>query len=134
MEKAESLNKRLYKLLLIYIRYIPAVLAIGDFVNTLMSEFEIELPVLSYSTGISFIPLIGYYLISIILKFCIYHRLFLHYVTLNNIICLYDYEVGIPLDDRSMFSLYLIITFIFTALIIITYVKHHKRITTKNSG
>lgn len=74
------------------------LLALCDILNTIFYIFNINLEILSYIGGISFLTIFFLYLSSYVFKFCEYHRMFLHYVTFNNIISIVDYyyELDLP--------------------------------------
>ena len=59
------------------------VLAFCDCMNTYLTFYGIEFPILSYIGGISFTSWLFIYIAAIVFKFCIYHRLPLHYVAVN---------------------------------------------------
>lgn len=109
---------RLHALELIAIKVIPMLLALVCLLNTVLSYFDIDAPVLSYIGGVSLLPLVFLYLSSYAFQFCSYHRMFLHYVSLNWILNIYDYYIGIPLSDKNLFMLYMIITGIFMFVIL----------------
>lgn len=119
--------KALHKLLLLTLKVIPMLLALVCLLNTLLSYFDIDLVILSYIGGVSVLPLIFLYLSSYAFRFCEYHRMFLHYVTLNWIINIYDYYIGVPLSDRNMLALYLIVTCLFLFVILYLYLKSRKK-------
>ena len=114
-----SLNKVLYKIELYLIKIIPFILAIICFLNTILSYHNVDVPLLSYIGGISLIPLLFIYISSFVFKFCIYHRLPLYYVTTNWVLNIIDCYKTIPLTDRELIILYLIITCVF--IFITTY-------------
>lgn len=130
MEKEEKLkqvrSKTLYKFELILLKFIPFILAFVCFLNTVFSYFGIDLEFLAHIGGISLLTLLFLYVSSYVFKFCMYHRLALHYVVINNVLNIYDYYIGVPLDDRNLFILYLVIAFIFLILILIDYVDNNK--------
>ena len=119
-------NKTLYKWELISIKTIPMILAAVSLLNILLSYFDIDVPLLSYIGGISLLPLIFLYLSSVVFRFCIYHRLFLHYVSLNWILNIIDYYIGIPVSNKNMFLIYIIITGVFLFLILYFHQKCKK--------
>ena len=87
MVKGESLrNKSLYKTLLILLKYIPIIIALFYIVNTLGALFGIDLPVLSNIAGMSLLTWVFMYLAALVFKFCIYHRMFLYYILVTDII------------------------------------------------
>lgn len=121
MAKEESLNKALYKIELYIIKIIPFVLALICFINTTLSYFGIDISFLSYLGGISIFPLLFLYLSSYVFRFCLFHRLPLHYLSINLILNVIDDYIGIPIPNRGLYSIYLIITFIFISLAVSEY-------------
>ena len=118
MEESLLRSKLLYKIELYLIKIIPFILATVCFINTTLSYFCIDIPFLSYIGGISIMPLLFLYISSYVFRFCFYHRLPLHYITINIILNLIDEYIGIPLSDRHLYAIYVIITFIFLILLI----------------
>ena len=115
----EKLSLKLVKLFRIYLKLIPMILAILYFINTIISYFGIQIKLIAHifvALCISFI-----YLASYVLRFCEYHRMFLHYVVVLYLLKCYDYYVCIPLDDFNLFVMYSCITFI--TLIITLYLR-----------
>ena len=124
MDAEEKLkSKTLYKIVLYLIKTIPIITS-GLFVlNTVLSYLGIDLQILAHICGISVFSLALFYLTSIAFRFCIYHRMFIHYLTVNWILDLYDYYIGIPLTTRDLFVVYLAITGIFLFIILYEYCK-----------
>lgn len=133
MAVEESLNKALYKIQLYLLKVIPMVMAFICLLNTTLSYFDVDLPVLSYISSNSILTVIFFYISSYVFKFCEYHRMFIHYNTLMWVLNIYDMYIGVPISDRSIFSIYLIITGIFMFIILYLYVKSHGKITKRYS-
>ena len=112
-------NKTLYKLELYLLKVIPMLLALIAFLNTVLSYFDIDLVIWSYIGSVSLLPLIFLYMSSYVFKFCEYHRMFLHYVVVTNVLNVYDYYVGIPISDRELLVLHMIVAGI--SLFVILY-------------
>jgi len=121
--EARLRDKALYKLTLYLLKTIPMMLAAIQLLNTLLSGFGIDLPLLSYIGGVSLLPLVFLYLASYVFRFCACHRMFLHYVAVNTLLNIYDLYVGIPLDDRQAITLYLVLACIFLFITLFLYVK-----------
>lgn len=122
--EAKLKNKLLYKILLYSLKVIPMLLAFITLVNILTSYFNLDLPILSYLvTGLllSFI-----YIASEVFKFCNYHKMFLHYVTLNMLLNIIDYEIGIPINDWSLFCIYIALSGIFLFIVLYMYLNRKK--------
>jgi hypothetical protein len=120
-------TKRLYKVEIYFLKVIPMLLALTALLNTLLSYFDIDVPLLSYIGGISLLPLLFLYLSSYVFKFCEYHRMFLHYVSVNWILNIIDYYWGIPVSNKNLFLLYMVITGIFLFLILYYHQKEIRR-------
>lgn len=126
-------SKTLYKIELYLIKVIPILLAILCFTNTVLSYFYIEIPLLSYIGGNSLFTLLFLYLSSFVFRFCIYHRIFIHYIALNWILNIIDYYIGIPISNRSLFLMYMIITGIMLFILLYFKLKHDNIIKKKRS-
>ena len=121
MDAVERLrNKRLYKIELYLIKIIPMIIALIYLSNTILSYFNIDIPLLSYLGGVSVLELLFLYISSIVFRFCIYHRLFIHYIIINWLINIYDYYIGIALNDKNMFLVYMIIAGVFIFILLFT--------------
>ena len=105
-----SLNKSLYKIELYLIKVIPMLLAGITLLNTILCYFGINTPLLSYIGGVSFLTLGFLYLTSFVFKFCAWHRMFLHYTLIINVLNTIDYYIGIPMSTHHLFVLHAIIT------------------------
>lgn len=125
MAAEANLSKPLYKIELYLLKVIPMIMAALHLANTTLFYFGIDLEILSYIGGVSFLTLGFLYLSSYVFKFCEYHRMFLHYVVVTNLICIYDTYVGIPLSDGALFITNISIAGIF--LFIILYLKKHEQ-------
>ena len=121
IKEVKSVNKRLYKLELYSAKVVPMLMAGITLANTVLSYIGIQLVCLSYIGGISLLVLIRFYITSYTYRFCSYHRMFLHYILISNSVALYDYHVGIPLNDVNLFALNMIIAGV--SLFIILYLK-----------
>lgn len=120
------INKTLHKFTILVLKFIPMMLAAIALLDTVLSYFDIVAPVLSYIGGVSLLPLLFLYLSSYLFKFCTYHRLFLHYVLFTNVVNTFDYYIGIPVSNKNMFLIYMVITGIFCFLLLYYHQKCKK--------
>lgn len=95
--------------------------------NTVLSYYYIDAGILSMIGGTSFLTLLFLYVASYVFKFCNYHRMFIHYISLQQIINLIDYYIGIPINDFSFMLLGLTIFGIFLFIILYLYVTTNKK-------
>lgn len=119
-------NKYLYKIEILLLKTIPVLMAICSALNSILSYFDIEVVIWNYIGGVSLLPLIFLYLSSYVFKFCEYHRMFLHYLLITDIINVYDYHVGFPLDDLEYLCLHMIVTVISLFIILYLYMNRKK--------
>lgn len=103
------------------------VIALAYLVNTVSSYFEVDIPILSSIAGMSLIPLVFMYVSSYVFKFCEYHRMFLHYIAISDIINIYDWYIGIDISNRNLFIIHVIIAGISLFIILYLYVKNYKK-------
>ena len=126
MDVEESLSRVLYKAVIVAIKVIPILIATLFLVRSILSCIEVDVTWLSYLCGMSLIPLLFMYLVSYAFKFCTYHRMFLHYIVVNDAINYIDYYIGIPLQYHELLRLHIIIAGIFLLLIIYYHQKWKK--------
>lgn len=126
-------NKDLYKIELYLLKVMPMLLATIYLVNTVLSYYDIIIPVLSYIGGLSFIPLVFMYISSYVFRFCSYHRMFLHYIVVNDLINLTDYYYTLPISDWELFILHMSIAGVSLFIILYLYVKSHSKNVKKHS-
>lgn len=117
----------LHKGFIYILKIIPMLLTITSMLNTFLSYFKIDIPLLSYLGGVSLFPLLFLYIASYAFKFCEYHRVFLHYVLVNWLLNIVDYYWGIPVSDKGMFLLYMIIVCLFLFMLLYFHQKEVKK-------
>ena len=111
-------NKRLYRIELYILKVIPMVLAGLYALNTILSYFGIDWQIFSILGGISLFPLAFLYISSYTFRFCKYHRMFLHYVVLNDVICWIDYKFAIPINNWEYLMIHIIVMFVCISLVV----------------
>ena len=126
-------NRDLYKIELYLLKVMPMLLATIYLVNTVLSYYDIIIPVLSYIGGLSLIPLVFMYTSSYVFRFCSYHRMFLHYIVVNDLINLTDYYCTLPISDWELFILHMSIAGVSLFIILCLYVKGHSKNVKKHS-
>ena len=126
-------NKSLYKIELYLLKVMPMLLAAIYLINTVLSYYYIVLPALSYIGGLSFIPLLFMYISSYVFRFCSYHRMFLHYIVINDLINLIDYYYTLPISDWELLILHMSIAGISLFITLYLYVKSHSKTVKKHS-
>lgn len=115
-----------HKLFLLFLKVIPMLTAGLFLLNTVLSYFYIEISAISYIASMGLIPWLFVMIASYLFHFCEYHRMFLWYIMANNILCWIDYEYTLPISNRSLFLLHMIIAGIFLFLVLYFHQKQHK--------
>ena len=119
-------SKFLYKIEIIGIKYIPFIIAIMYFIDTILDAFKVDIDILSHLFGMSFLPWCFLLLSSYVFKFCLFHRIPLYYIALNHVISLVDYYIGIPLELEPWVVLHILIVFVFSAWAVAEHQKEQK--------
>lgn len=122
--EARLRSKFLYKIELIGIKYIPIIIALLYFIDTILDALEVEIDALSHLFGLSFLPWCFLLLSSFVFKFCLYHRLPLYYIAINHIISLIDYYIGIPIGLQGWIVGHILMLFMFIVLMIVNHQKN----------
>lgn len=127
MEKEGNLkrSKYLYKVELGLLKVIPMLLAFVSLGNSILFYFNIDWTIFSYIGGTSLLPLLFLYISSYVFHFCSYHRMFLHYILITDCINIYDYHIGISINNLEYLCLQMIIAGI--SLFIILYLYLNKK-------
>lgn len=121
------MNKRMYKLELICVKYIPILIALITLIDVILYYFDINFELINHVAGTSFLTMIPMYISSYVYKFCEYHRMFLHYIVVNKVVMMIDLYIGIPLGDFMLLVLYLIVAGIFAFLALYLHQKYGGR-------
>ena len=114
-------NKLLNKSLMAFLKIIPMLLALCYLSNTILSLCGYDLAIFSILGGMSVLPMVFLLLSSFVFKFCAYHRMFLYYIIVNDVINWIDYSYGIPFSNRWLFVLHIAIAGI--TLFVILFLK-----------
>lgn len=126
--EARNIDKKWYKVTLGLLKVIPMLLATCDALNTLTCLLGYDLVILSFLGGVSFLTLAFIYLVSYVFRFCTYHRMFLHYILVNNIISTLEFTVGLPVNFLGLCCIFSINFCVFLFLILYFHQKERKKI------
>ena len=107
--------------MLITLKVIPMLLALSAIVGMSLDFLGRDSSLFSFIGGVSFLPLLFLYVASYVFRFCEYHRMFLHYVVANNFLTYIDYYVGIPVSDKTLFMIHVILIGLFLFLVLYFY-------------
>lgn len=120
----DLLQKSLYKIELYIIKVIPYILALFYLINTALSYFYVDIPLISYIAGVSLLPLLFFYITSFVFRFCIYHRLPIYYIFSNWVITVSDYYLDFTKHYETTILISLVTACI--TIILIIYFKFYR--------
>ena len=86
-----------HKILILFLKYIPIIIATLYFITTLVSMFTPAIS-LSWLYGMSLLPLLFLYAASYAFSFCNYHRIFLHYIAIVEVVNWLDWVFKFPIE------------------------------------
>lgn len=121
--EARCLRSKQYKILLILLKYIPILISLIYVLNTFAAYVGIDIPAANNIAGMSLLTWIFMYVATIVFNFCSYHRMFLYYILIVDIINIIDYYIGIPISDFQLIMLHTIVTGISLFIILFLYIK-----------
>ena len=119
----EKRNKYLYSIELILLKFLPAFISLLYFIGTTLDLLGRDASILSFISGMSLLPLLFMYVSSYVFKFCGYHRMFLHYISLNMLFNCIDWYIGIPLTNKEYLIVFILVSLVFMFIILYLYLK-----------
>lgn len=125
-------SKSLHKLLIIVIKYIPMTISMFYILNTILCWLGIDAPVLSNIAGVSLFTWLFIYLSSVIFQFCIYHKMFLYYILIEDLLNIYDFYFGIPISNVKILEIHSVLIGILLFSILFVYLNNY--VTKDNKG
>jgi hypothetical protein len=114
------------KLFLGFLKILPMLMAAMYLANTVLSYFYIESREISYFSSLGIIPWAFIMFASYRLHFCEYHRMFLWYILVNNLICWTDERFTLSIDNWNYFILHISIAGLFLFLVLYFHQKCRK--------
>ena len=114
-----NLNKRLYKLTILTLKFLPIVMASAFMISNLVHISVIQM--ICHIIGINIAQFLFIYLTSYAFKFCNYHRIFIHYLVLIETINAIDWYVGIPISDKAIQIIHIVIALVFIVIAVKMY-------------
>lgn len=125
--KMEVMSKFWHKILLILVKYIPFIIAIGYLISTILGCFGIKLLILPGLIYISPITGILILVMSKVLKFCTWHRLPIYYCFCVDILSTIDYKHHIPLSNINLIIVYLVVSIVFILVGMYLKERHNRK-------
>jgi hypothetical protein len=117
-------SKNLYKLLLVVLKGLPMVMALGFVISNTIPRINPVLNMIVHICGLTIPQFAFMYLSSYIFRFCSYHRIFLHYILAIQAITVTDWYIGIPISNNEIRYLQYAVSVVFAIIAIYLYIKH----------
>lgn len=133
VEENSKINKLYYKLFIVILKYIPMVIALCYVLNTVTAMLGVYIEPLSNIAGMSLLTWIFLYIATYVFRFCMYHRMFLWYILVDDLLNIADYYYELPIETGNLLMIHNSIIGVFLFIILYLYVKSHKRPIGKDS-
>lgn len=127
MEEGKSVNKNLYKIELLLIKFTPIIVSIFNIIDLILLYFKIQTPIFKYLGGLSFCTIIFLYTSSYVFRFCNYHRMFIHYLGISWLFGVFNQYHKITDNYKDFCITQFIIAGISLFIVLYLYVKNNKR-------
>lgn len=124
----EDINKNLYKITLVVLKFLPMTVAFSFMLNTLCAYYQVPFQIVTHYLGITIAPLLFMYLTSTVFHFCNYHRIFIHYIAIVELFNLTDWYFGIPISNKDICLIHIWVSIVFIICAIIMYINKKKQI------
>lgn len=129
-----SLRSSLHKLLIVLIKYIPVLIALCYMLNTIAAYvMGTTIEPLSNIAGMSLMTWVFTYVSSWVFHFCVYHRLFLYYILMDDVVNITDYYWVIPISTDNIIMAHAILVGMLVFIIALIHVRSNKGDTGKDS-
>lgn len=128
-----NVSKLHYKLFITVLKYIPMIIALCYVLNTVAAMLSIYIEPLSNIAGMSLFTWIFLYIATYVFRFCAYHRMFLWYILVDDLLSIIDYYYELSIDTGNLLMIHNSIIGIFLFIILYLYVKSNKKSIAKDS-
>lgn len=122
------ITRRQHQITMLVFKWLPAVMAFSYIMNVYCAFIGTWFQMVTHFVGLALTPLIFYYIASYVFHFCWYHRLFIHFIAIEELINLTDWYFHIPISNEAICYVHFTIMAIFLMIAIVTFmVKRPKK-------
>ena len=121
----DNLNKTLYETEIAFLKLLLPIMGISYMLNCLGYYWSSWIQIATHFLGLVVAPMVFMLISSYVFKFCSYHRLFIYYIIIDELLRLIDWYFGIPISNKAIADVHLALAFIFIALALGLFI--HKR-------
>ena len=132
--KSELLQTtELYKADLFLLKLLPFIMAVGHVISTYCSLLELNtgiifaMQIISHYLGLVLAPMMFMYISSKVFQFCNYHRMFIHYILILELMNVTNWYFKVPISNLLWNSIQDAITIGFFIAAIVMYIKKKRQ-------
>ena len=118
MSREDTLNKTLYKAEIAFLKLLLPIMGFSYLLNSLASYFSSGVQIVTHYLGLVIAPMVFMLISSYVFKFCTYHRLFIYYIIVDELLLLTDWYFHIPISNKAICIVHFIIAGVFLSLAI----------------
>ena len=127
-------TKELYKIDLFLLKLLPVIMVISHIIASYGAIFKVVsgaaiiIQIVSHYLGLVIAPIAFMYISSHVFQFCNYHRMFIHYIAVIELMNVTNWYFKIPITNELYNGIQVTITIIFAILALIMYIKKRRQI------
>ena len=128
------LNKDLYKVDLFLLKLLPVIMVISHIIASYGAIFKVVsgaaiiIQIVSHYLGLVIAPIAFMYISSHVFQFCNYHRMFIHYIAVIELMNVTNWYFQLPITNELYNGIQVTITITFAILALIMYIKKRRQI------
>ena len=129
-----EINKSLYKVDIFLLKLLPVLMCAGLIIASYGAAFQITagfgivLQIVSHYLGLVMAPIAFMYISSHVFKFCNYHRMFIHYIAIMELMNVTNWYFKIPITNELYNGIQITITITFLILAIGMYLYKRRQL------
>ena len=129
-----QLNKDLYKVDLFLLKLLPMIMVVSHIIASYGAIFQVVsgvaiiVQIVSHYLGLVIAPIAFMYISSHVFQFCNYHRMFIHYIAVIELMNVTNWYFRIPITNELYNGIQVFITITFAILALIMYIKKRRQI------
>lgn len=129
-----QLNKELYKVDLFLLKLLPVIMVISHIIASYGAIFQVVsgaaiiIQIVSHYLGLVIAPIAFMYISSHVFQFCNYHRMFIHYIAVIELMNVTNWYFKIPITNELYNGIQVTITIVFAILALVMYIKKRRQI------
>ena len=129
-----QLNKDLYKVDLFLLKLLPVIMVISHIIASYGAIFQVVsgaaiiIQIVSHYLGLVIAPIAFMYISSHVFQFCNYHRMFIHYIAVIELMNVTNWYFQLPITNELYNGIQVTITIVFAILALVMYIKKRRQI------